>query len=208
MASDTDAYREALYIARESLQQESFGKIARRCGGQGTKSSLLLPYLIHTLEIDTETLKVSFLDPSLKVKPQLEILTLHYLKNAQNIPARDKLISFKQLPEGITYYPSFHNRVEKPLVEEFKNSLGLFKKCCERLGGKSFEQGDVAYRISTFPRLPLSYVIWKGDQEFPLSLSLLFDETASEHLPVEDLAVLGELVSTEIISKKEDVNHG
>jgi len=207
MAADINAYQEVLSTARKSLKKENFDKITKNCGGQCTKASILIPYLIHTLEIDAETLEVSFFDPSLKVKPQLEVLTLHYLKKAQNIEPQGKLISFKQLPGGMTYYPSFHNRVEKPLIEEFTDTLDLLKKCCEKIGGRPIKEGDTAYKINTFPRLPLNYVIWEGNQEFPLNICLLFDETASQHLELEDLAILGELVSKKIISEKEGLNN-
>jgi hypothetical protein len=41
------------------------------------------------------------------------------------------------------------------------------------------------------------YIVWKAD-EFSATASVLFDQSASEYLPTEDLAVLGELTTARL----------
>jgi hypothetical protein len=45
------------------------------------------------------------------------------------------------------------------------------------------------------------YVLWLKE-EFPASLTVLYDESASKYLPTEDLAVLTELTSSRLIKAK------
>ncbi|MCL6560367.1 MAG: DUF3786 domain-containing protein, partial [Firmicutes bacterium] len=41
-----------------------------------------------------------------------------------------------------------------------------------------------------FPLVPVTYVLWLGDDEFPASGTVLFDSTASTHLATEDYAFI------------------
>ena len=50
--------------------------------------------------------------------------------------------------------------------------------------------GDAAIVMDVFPRLPLTYVIWEGDEEMPANGTILFDQTAQYYLPTEDLVVV------------------
>lgn len=198
------AYSDSLKLAKRDLEKAEFTRIAKLAGGELRTNFLLLPYMIYTLKIDTNTLEVSFLDSSQEVNPKLKILTLHYLRDAKDIKPSGKLISFKEVPSGMSYYPSFHARTERLLLQRFGNDLSSFKEICERLGGVKCNEGDICYRIRTFPLLSLTFMVWEGDEEFPPNISILFDETSSKHLLPEDLAVLTELLCEEMISLRKD----
>jgi len=43
------------------------------------------------------------------------------------------------------------------------------------------------------PRIPITVVIWAKDEEFDARAPILFDDTASEHLPLDGLFVAAEL---------------
>ncbi len=213
MDSNLNSYKEPLKAARNDWEGTDFLEIAKRTGGKLEEGWILLPYLVHTLKINTRTLEISFSGSSRKVDPRLEILTLHYLKDAKNVVPSGRLraiasaterriISFKEVPHGMNYYPSFHSRTEKVLLREFKDDLNSFKNICEKFGGEHCGEGDMCYKIKVFPLLSLNFVVWKGDEEFPPNVSILFDETCSHYLPAEDLAILGELICEEIVSLK------
>ena len=48
----------------------------------------------------------------------------------------------------------------------------------------------MAVTIQVFPSVPVTFVLWRGDDEFSPSGSVLFDSTISQYLPTEDVAVL------------------
>ncbi|HIE43810.1 MAG TPA: DUF3786 domain-containing protein [Candidatus Omnitrophica bacterium] len=208
MNFSSDSYKETLNIVRRELKGKDFHKIAERAGGEFKKGCILIPYINHTLKIDTGNLEVYSLDSSSRVEPRVEILTLHYLKDAKNIKPSGRLINFKEIPSGMSYYPSFHNRTEKVLLKEFRDDFNSFKRICERLGGEKCQQGDICYRIRTFPLLYVTFIVWEGEEGLPPGISILFDETSPHHLLSEDLAILAELLCEEMVSLRKDVIYG
>jgi len=71
------------------------------------------------------------------------------------------------------------------LLERFCGDLLGFKRAAESLGGKSKDLADLAYKISAFPKVPLFYLFWEGDEEFEPLLSVLFDRSVEKHLSAD-----------------------
>ena len=51
------------------------------------------------------------------------------------------------------------------------------------------------------PRIPLGFVVWRGDAEFQAEGKVLFDSSVSQYLPVEDIVVLAETVVWKLVKK-------
>jgi hypothetical protein len=49
--------------------------------------------------------------------------------------------------------------------------------------------------------VPLQYVLWEGDEEFPLSVQLLFDASVDHYLSLEDIVVLGQVTTGRVINR-------
>ena len=60
----------------------------------------------------------------------------------------------------------------------------------EKLGGQRADAGDWAVTVHIFPKVPVTFVLWEGDDEFPPSGNILFDSSAALHLETEDYALL------------------
>ena len=63
------------------------------------------------------------------------------------------------------------------------------------------ETGDASFRIQVFPRLPMQYVLWEGDEEFSPSVQVLFDASVDHYLSLEDIVVLGQVGSGRLIHR-------
>lgn len=61
-------------------------------------------------------------------------------------------------------------------------------------GGRPTEMGDVSFLFHFFPRLPVTLVHWKGDEEFPPYSKILYDISASNYMPTHGLAALTEFL--------------
>ncbi|HUT97259.1 MAG TPA: DUF3786 domain-containing protein, partial [Dehalococcoidales bacterium] len=59
--------------------------------------------------------------------------------------------------------------------------------------------GDVAVTINAFKRVPITFVLWRGDEEFPPDGSILFDATVSDYLSIEDTNVLCERIAWKLV---------
>ncbi|MHB1653915.1 MAG: DUF3786 domain-containing protein [Desulfitobacteriaceae bacterium] len=123
-----------------------------------------------------------------------QILILHYLSQCSDIEEQGKLISYKEIPGGSIYIQPFTNRAIRPLVQLFGDNPRRLMEIAEGLGGKPVQHGDTAVTIRVFPRIPLTLVLWEGDEEFPPTGNILFDASAASMLPTEDYAVLASFV--------------
>ncbi|MCL4439575.1 MAG: DUF3786 domain-containing protein [Firmicutes bacterium] len=137
---------------------------------------------------------VESLDKKEEVPMTAKILVLHYLTSANGAPLQNKWISFKELPDGAIYIEPFTNRAIKPMLSLFAGKQEEFVELALTIGGKVENLGDTAVTIFPLPRVPITYVIWSGDDEFPASGNILFDGSASCYLPTEDYALLSSLV--------------
>ena len=82
--------------------------------------------------------------------------------------------------------------VSAPGADMFQSGLQVFdhrdgelRRACERLGGVPEGRGDVSYRIPMFDFFPVVFQFWDSDDEFPASMSLLFDRNALDYMHYE-----------------------
>jgi hypothetical protein len=113
-------------------------------------------------------------------------------------PLRGKLVKFKDVPGGYAYEAAFNKRAIQPIEEIFGEQPEKLIKVGRLLGGKPVSLGDASVEILALKGIPLTYILW-GAEEFPATANILFDESASNYLPTEDLAVLGEITTLRLI---------
>lgn len=119
-----------------------------------------------------------------------QIVLLHYLVHCGPREVVGENIAFQELPSGSIYIGPFTNRAVRPLVAIFGNRPDELVQAARRLGGKTTELGDVAVTVPVLPKIPITFVLWEGDDEFPASGNVLFDASAPAHLHTEDYALL------------------
>jgi hypothetical protein len=128
-----------------------------------------------------------------------KILILHYLLKASGQPLGQEKIPYEDIPGCRPYLPVFERRVVRPLMSAFGFDRDLFRTAGESLGGASESFGDVSFTLHALPMVPLTFILWEGDQEFSPSLRILFDPSIDTYLPLEDITVLSKLAAVRII---------
>jgi hypothetical protein len=128
-----------------------------------------------------------------------KILILHYFTGAKGTSATGKLIAYKQLSGGVSYFPTFSHRAITPLVENFGGSPELLIKTAANLGGSEANYGDVSVTINAFDHVPITLVLWKGDEELAPNGNILFDANISDYLSTEDVTVLCETIIWKLV---------
>jgi len=131
----------------------------------------------------------------------VQILLLHYLTHASPTQVQGKNISFKELPSGMIYVNPFTNRAIRPLVGIFGQDPSKLIQAGKSLGGDVADMGDAAVTVPVLPKIPVTFVIWEGDDEFPPTGNVLFDASAAFHLHTEDYAWLPGLALSEMKTK-------
>jgi hypothetical protein len=181
-----------LEIAQSKLEAGKPQEIAERAAVSylSAAEEFLVPFLNQEYRVRYPSGEV-YLPQGEQIEIVTRILILHYLAHAEGAPLQHKWISFKEIPGGQVYINPFHNRAIRPLIKLFgQDSRGLIRAGLA-LGGKKEDLGDASVMVPVFPMVPVTYVIWEGDEEFEPSGNILFDESAPHYLPLEDYAVIG-----------------
>jgi len=205
-------YREALLVAEEKfLRLENLVNQCKNAGVEFFKDKnhfyITVPYLDNQIKVKKEDNKIVF--ESSKQKPKIweKILILHYLCKAQGVSLSNQLISFKHLQGGEIYFSVFEKRVKTPLlnlIKDFKDPF-LIRELFYFLNPELMNMGDLAIKIYAFPHVPICYVWWFQDEEFPTELNILFDSTVSSYLDTEDVVVLCQAITFKVINKFKEV---
>ena len=199
-------YQQTFDLACSTVRRMDLEERAIKAAGNYEKGEdgerITVPFFLepHTIQFP----RIEFYSPSKKtVSLVTRILLLHYLIRADGYPLTGKWAAYKDIPGGFLYAGVFARRVTEPLQRRFGKSARLFRETGIGYGGESVEVGDASFNLYAFPRVPLQYVLWEGDEEFPPSLQLLFDASADHYLALEDMVVLGQVTAGRLINRSK-----
>lgn len=160
---------------------------------------IIVKYLNQSYRITLPDIKISLTSSKEEVPLKDKILILHYLTQAKGTQISNKLVTYKELPEGANYLPTFSKRAIKPLVDYFGKQPHLLVDIATKLGGQKADYGDVAVTINAFSRVPITFVLWQGNEEFPPNGNIIFDSSISDYLTTEDINVLCEAIAWRLV---------
>ena len=195
------AHELAYRLACEQLAGINYiKKQCRQSGAQYLPSQkvVIIDYLKQSYRINLPDGEVSLVTEE-AVPIRDKILILHYFIQARGTPLSHKLITYKELPDGINYFPVFATRAIQPIVTFFGSEPEQLLKTAKILGGRRANYGDVAVTISAFSRVPITIVLWQGDAEFAPEGSLMFDSTISDYLTNDDIHTLCENIAWKLV---------
>jgi hypothetical protein len=112
-------------------------------------------------------------------------MVLVYLTEAKDLKPTHTWISEKDLKGGSTFFRGPHRLPVEKLVDLYGEHPDAFLKAGRKLGGTEILYGDKGFALEVFPKVPLAYLLWKGDKEFPARVGVLFDSTIESHLPLD-----------------------
>jgi hypothetical protein len=112
---------------------------------------------------------------------------LHYLAGAQAVPPTGKLVKPSDLKMGQIYFTGSHVLPLDAVAARFARDAEGFLRQAARFGGTRATGGDAAALLVPLPRLPMTLLLWKEDDEFPARGDLLFDSTCELHVPADIL---------------------
>jgi hypothetical protein len=161
-----------------------------------------------TLTMLGETVKVDKWDGSVTAtRPHdrsFEILVMHYLIGCQSSGPDGELVLFRQLKGGEAYNDAFQKRVSDRLAKEFGADPGDLVRAGERLNGAKRSKGSASVELPLFPKVPVTVIVWRGDDEVHPSSTVLFDRSIAEIFPTEDVAVAGSLIVERLVQARAE----
>jgi hypothetical protein len=128
-----------------------------------------------------------------------QTLLLYYLVTADDSALTHKWVSFADLPGGRMYNTAFQGYSGDEIEKNFGMDLDALKQACDLAGGEQVEIGNASFIFQALPRVPLMLTYWLGDEDFPSSCKILFDESACHYLPIDACAILGSTLTRRLI---------
>jgi hypothetical protein len=165
----------------------------------GSGAVITVEYLNRLCRVALPDVEITFKDSQEGVPLRDKILILHYLNQAKGTPLSDRMIAYKELPEGAVYFPTFFKRAIKPVTDHFGSEPQRLLDYAAALGGCQAPYGDVAVTINAFRRVPITFVLWRGDKEFPAEGNILFNSNIADYLTTEDINVLCEAIAWRLV---------
>jgi hypothetical protein len=198
------AYRKTFEIACNRLAALSLDEQARKAGvtliEKGQSWNLSVRFFDETVELSIPGFTFSS-SKSSNTTLAAKIILLHYLIHASGVPLTDELVAYEDIPGCRSYAPVFERRVTKSLVSAFGHDRDAFTRAGISLGAAETDFGDASFTLNAFPRLPVTFILWEGDQDFPPSMKVLFDSTVHLYLPLEDIVVVSKMAATRIFKE-------
>ena len=201
-----DDYAKALEIAKEELSSRNPLHFCRLSGAlfiekKDEPTIIRLTFLNRIITISWPDL-LFYQDSNQEIPIKEKILILHYLNGSNKENPTGELIAYQDIPSGRFYLDAFNRRVKYPLINTFgdqPDKLSLLAK--ELFGATTSSIGDISILIQALPKIPVTLVIWKGDEEFSSDGTILFDSSIKNILSAEDVSELTSMIVYPLIAK-------
>ena len=149
-----------------------------------------VPFMNGVYRVSPAEKRVSVPENSPAGDGELDLLLLAYLVDSKAIDLGGKWISEKEVPGGSLFFTGPHKMPLDGLAERYGSSPADFLSAGRKLGGTSLEYGDASIAFKALPRIPLAFVLWEVDDEFPAEVTVMFDESVYRHFPVDVILAL------------------
>ena len=186
-----------MLLASGDLKEQLF-RAGLRCDERGDNLRVFVPFFDETIILALPG--GSFVgETGANVTLVARIIILHYIMSASGIPLTGERIAYGDIPACMHYDPVFEKRVLKPLVRAFGYDKYSFKEAGALIGAREEEFGDASFTLFAFPKVPITFILWEGDEDFPPRAKALFDPSITGYLPLEDIVVTAKLAAGRIL---------
>lgn len=125
-----------------------------------------------------------------------------YALNARPEPmVVEPLKAFKDFPGTMPYVGAFATHTEgllTPHVERIGKMAPRIRAALDGANPPAGTGGDVSFLVKPLPKIALCFIGYLADEEFPASATCLFSHNASDFIPLDGLADVGEYTARAI----------
>ncbi len=164
-----------------------------------------LHFLNKDLQVDMEENTIRQMEGDRRKESNnrlLELITLVYLLNATEKTISGELIGVSELKDA-HFFQGPHAIDVSSLLKRYGANVDAFVEAADLLEGTPVHMADAAFRFLPFPKIPVYYLLWSGDDEFSPRLSVLFDRTIESHLTADAIWGLIHLITGSLTNDPE-----
>lgn len=194
----------------EELKERKIGALCENASVRHFAKSRTNPYEGILVDVFSDTILIDMENRCLRRysegfwkkadHPLLELMTLIYLLHAGPAIPTGRIVGPTELKEG-HFFRGPHELPTDKISARFGNDLEGFRKAAESLGGGAVAMADAAFRINPFPKIPLFFLLWAGDDEFPARSSILFDSSVELHVQADAAWGMASLAAKALVRK-------
>lgn len=137
---------------------------------------------------------------------QFYLVLLTYLLRAQPIGLTGRMVTGSEIKGGDFFFRGPHALFIRPLEQRFGHDAQTFLEVGLRLGGGETDFGDVSFRLWPLPKIPLGYILWLGDEEFPARVVVTFDGSVEQQLPLDVIWALVNQVGGALLREAKKIS--
>jgi hypothetical protein len=156
---------------------------------------------LYRIDAEAETIAELSPTPNRPLREEFQILLIRYLVAEYGGPPDGRDASEKDLPGGVTFFQGPHALHVRPIAVRFGRDPDGFEALGKAFGAEFRNYGDKSVRFYPFPLIPVTYVLWTADDEFPASVSVLFDSSITRWFALDMVFTLV-MVLTERICER------
>lgn len=102
---------------------------------------------------------------------------------------------------GAMFHRSLLEKREDPFARAIQENPEGFRRACEALEGKSGPRGDISYALEIFDGLMVAIQFWEEDEEFPPTVTWMWDANALMYLKYETMWFALGMLQKEILGR-------
>ena len=199
-------YNKAFDLAKEELSNRNPVHVCRLSGAhfiekKGEPSNIRLTFLNEIVTIRWPDLLFQH-ETKGDIPIKQKIILLHYLNGSAEKDLTGELIGYQDIPSARFYLDAFNRRVKHPLVSTFGEQPDTLVTCAAELfDATQSSVGDASALIQALPKIPITLVIWRGDEEFASDGTILFDSSIQHILSPEDISELTSMIVYPLLAK-------
>lgn len=176
---------------RAALREQDPHALAGKCGAEFKNGAFHIPFYGEMYAITFPDLNVQIEKTDKVCGLNRSAMFLYYLQTADGSPLVGKWVAFRDLPGGLFYHKAYQGYSGDRLAKSIDNHVGVFERAAKTLGGIQLDVADAAFAFDALPRVRVAALYYAGDEDFPATANVLFDESASRYLPTDALAGVG-----------------
>jgi len=130
------------------------------------------------------------------------LITLYALHAGEDPCMPTPFKAFREFPNSQPYVGAFASHTEQVLlgrIDGIEQHAGRIARQLRGSRGSDNDAGDFSLILYPLPKIALTYVFYRADEDFPASVTCLFSNNAAAFLPTDALADTGEYTSKKIL---------
>ncbi len=185
---DQDAV-EAIAHLKKQIEEIDLSAAAQRVGVKFVNDKLTLKILGKDFSVDSQ----GNLSSEIHINSWVTIPFLNFVLHGKGKSLSGEWISFRELKGGKEWYGLFGQQCEKRLKKVADSYTGLFKDMLNIFNGKqvaSHYASDISLILYPLPKVSVLICYWKPEDGMPSDLTIFFDSSVEDNLPVESIYTL------------------